>query len=717
MRLSKAEFSVYTVAAVILCVFTTLFYFDFTSKSAVGQERIVGSITFKKHVAQRKFASQVVWEEIEQKEPVYNNDTIRTSDASEAVIRLVDGTEITVNENSMILLSLATDEIDIQFRVGSISAKRGDLGDDRIGGLKITSGDTTVSLEKSDVQVSGEKDKGINVTVDRGEALVTAGDTMKRVGENQNVIVTEGSKKIDVLFIPIKPIAPLPDSVIVTQDPAANIVFTWEPLKPEQDGTFLVTGDGAGAANRIARKIQGNSLVLGLPPGTYTWRLTAMNRKTGGVDESGTRKITIVRDMPALLMNPVNGQVFNHAGENPIISFTWSGSDTVQQYELNIAADPGMKSVIRTMNISGSRIAIDTLGPGTYYWQVYSIIKVGDRTSRTMSGARMFEVSKTTATDPPRPLFPEDGVIMRSAVLLKRGVLFSWEKSEEIPQTILTVSKDRRFSSVVYTGKSGLNFLNMRKQLSPGTYYWKLSGLLANQRPTRSSAAMRFTISAGDSIRLVSPANDSVFRMTGAIGMIRFTWEQPEPYGEYILQVSRSRGFNPMIREERVQGSSVVLSGLSGGTYYWRVLLRSGEGGLLMASNPYHITVIEQLGKPTITSPRMGEIIDFDKIQEVNLSWKMLANANAYRLRFYRIENNATRFVTERTLNAAAMEISDMNFLGEGKFIFTVQALEMSMDGEKLLRESPIARTQFEIRLNKIVNKPKITTPKILYIE
>ncbi|HOD14217.1 MAG TPA: FecR domain-containing protein [Spirochaetota bacterium] len=717
MKLSKVEFSVYTAAAVILCVFSTLFYFDFTSKPAVGQERIVGSIAFKKRVAQRKFASQVVWEDIEQKEPVYNNDTIRTSNASETVIRLVDGTEIMVNENSMILLSLTTDEIDIQFRGGSISAKRGDLGDDKLGALNITSGDTTVSLDKSDVQVSGGKDRGINLTVNRGEAKVTAGDTVKRVGENQKVIVAADAKKIDVISIPVRPISPLPDSVIVTKDMTTIVTFTWEPLGPEQDAFIEVIGEDTDTINRVVRKIEGNSLVLGLPPGTYNWHLTAKNRKTGAMDESGTRKVTIVRDLPARLMSPVNGQVFNHAGDNPIISFTWTGGDNVQQYELWIATDPGMKSVVRIMKTPDSRIAVDSLGPGTYYWQVHSLIKVGNRSSRTMSGARMFAVAKTTITDPPRPLFPADGGTVRSAVIMKKGVLFSWKKSEDIPHTILTLSKDSSFRSVVYTGRSSLNVLTVRTRLAPGMYYWNVTGLLSNRKLTRPSDSMRFTVSDNDSIRLISPVNAAEFRMAGATGTIRFTWEQPETYGDYTLQVARSRDFGTVMREERVQGGSAVISKMPGGTYYWRVLLRSGEGGLMMSSSPYSITVRELLSEPTITSPRRGEIIDFDKMQEVNLSWKTPDNANTYRLRFYRLENERAQLVSERTLNATAMEINDMNFLGEGKFMFTVQAFETSLGSEKILRESPVSRTYFEIRLNKIVKKPKIITPKVLYLE
>src|SRR3990172_5476170 len=92
MRFSKNEYIAFSAAAVVILLFSLFFYLDFAGRSAVGEERIVGSITFKKHLAQRKYSSQVVWEDIEWKSPVYNNDSLRTAEQSEAVIRLADGT-------------------------------------------------------------------------------------------------------------------------------------------------------------------------------------------------------------------------------------------------------------------------------------------------------------------------------------------------------------------------------------------------------------------------------------------------------------------------------------------------------------------------------------------------------------------------------------------------------------------------------------------------
>ena len=94
---STSDIVAISIGAVIISSFSYLFYADITKKMTIGDAELVGSITFKKKVAQRKYSSQVVWEDIDQNSPVYNNDSIRTSQLSEAVIILNDGTKINVD--------------------------------------------------------------------------------------------------------------------------------------------------------------------------------------------------------------------------------------------------------------------------------------------------------------------------------------------------------------------------------------------------------------------------------------------------------------------------------------------------------------------------------------------------------------------------------------------------------------------------------------------
>ena len=79
------------------------------------------------------------------------------------------------------------------------------------------------------------------LTVNRGKAKVVSGNTEKRVGENQKVVVAGDAKNIDVITIPLKQREPLPDSVVATQGAAANVAFSWETLGPEQDASIEIT--------------------------------------------------------------------------------------------------------------------------------------------------------------------------------------------------------------------------------------------------------------------------------------------------------------------------------------------------------------------------------------------------------------------------------------------------------------------------------------------
>ena len=113
------------ISACIITVCSVLLYADYSTRAGAGDAKQIGTITYKKKTAQRKYASQVVWEDLEQNTPVYNNDSIRTADLSEAIVHLGDGTSINIDENSLILLATTGTGINIDFSHGSISANRG----------------------------------------------------------------------------------------------------------------------------------------------------------------------------------------------------------------------------------------------------------------------------------------------------------------------------------------------------------------------------------------------------------------------------------------------------------------------------------------------------------------------------------------------------------------------------------------------------------------
>ena len=126
---NRTDYLVVGASALIITACSVLLYADYARRADSGGARRIGTITFKKEVAQRKYQSQVIWEDLDRDAPVYNNDTIRTADLSEAVISLADGTKINMDENSLILLEMSGKGINIDFSSGSISADRADARD------------------------------------------------------------------------------------------------------------------------------------------------------------------------------------------------------------------------------------------------------------------------------------------------------------------------------------------------------------------------------------------------------------------------------------------------------------------------------------------------------------------------------------------------------------------------------------------------------------
>lgn len=717
MKLSRNEYIFFSIAALIICVFSLLFYFDFTSRSAMGQERIVGSIAFKQRVAQRKYADQVVWEEIEQTAPVYNNDSIRTAERSEAVVRLSDGSEITINENSMIQLSFATDEIEIQFRGGSISTRRGDLAGGTVSRMNIRTEDATVNVSGSDVQLSGTKDSGVSLVVTRGDARVTTAGKERSVKEHQKVFVEKGSKEVRVYAISLRPLEPAPGTVFVTPGTNGPVRFSWEALKPEQDG-FLEISDTALFSNMVAtRKIAGTATTITVPVGSYFWRLRAKNRVNGAIDVGDGRSFSMVRVDPPQLLSPDQGQVFQYWKNRPVVNYKWDGSETTQEYILDIAADSTMGRIIGSFRTSGASLAVDNLDEGAYFWRVVSVTRVGGTMSRVSSPVRMLKISKKKIIDPPVPQYPANESTINSAVMKEKGIIFSWLNDQDVRAARITISKDPDFTMTVFSGVSSANFMNIRRDLDQGDYYWRIQGVLAGNRLTVPSPVMKFRMLNVQNIILRYPADNAEITPAGTGRDVKMSWEQTDVYGEYILQVSKEKSFTRIDKEEYVTATRAVINGFGPGRYYWRVMLRGNDGSIAMTSKAGSFTVPDTLPEPTIVSPANRETIDMDRLNELDLRWKRLEEANAYRFRMYKVDNKKVTMIAERLIRGTNYGLDDIDFPGEGEYRWSIQALEMSRDGSTIIRKSMVSQSSFNIQATAAPRKIKIITPKVIYVE
>ena len=704
------------IGSAVIITFALLFYADLSRKVDISRTEQIGTITFKREIAHRKYGSQVVWETVEQNAPVFNNDSIRTAELSEAVIHLKDGTEIALNENSMIFLSLTQEEIDLQFTRGAITAKRDETGDEGARNLNITAMGTTVLLEKGGLNLI-QAQEDLNLTVTRGLAKIITGEKEQLVKKDQNAVVAKDSKNITVVPLNLNLIAPDPNSHVVTTSRTERISFSWEPLPEKGVVSFELARDNSFSQPVVRRQVPGTSLSLSLGAGIYYWRLQARDR-TGKVAQSQTRRISVVRDEPAQLLSPKNGATFPFVSMPPIIPFTWTTSDTASGYQLIIARDREFTNVVTKVRTPLNRIAVDTLTSGVYFWKVDHQYGISTLSQAPSSRVFRLTIENRSGFEAPEPVFPSDNESISRIVLEQHHVTFTWKKNPEIPATHFFLAEDKSFKNILFRGKSRVNFIKFDQSLPEGSYYWRVAGELSAGTMTKPSAPRKLNVIRTGDITLTLPVNNAILAAgeSERFPTVRFAWQRTPLRGEFYLRLSRENNLSTAYREYRGEEYSTSIPGIEPGTYYWQVSLRDGSGAVLMKSPVQSIQVQKKLPLPMMVEPQDGSVVNMSERDALSLKWRAIEEATRYRITLHQVKGGQSYRILDEITTRTDFALRDLSKLDEGKFYWTLQAQVMEGRTNRVVNKSPVVRSDFEITLGTSM-KFKLKLPDTIYPE
>lgn len=153
------------------------------------------------------------------------------------------------------------------------------------------------------------------------------------------------------------------------------------PLTQIEAGKATVGYEGSGKyAVQISRRGEAKPVYSGetqggvvaipknLTGGKYTLLLAAGN-------ERAELPFDIRDKIKVELKSPANGTVLALTpGEKSTgVSVSWMGSDDVQNYQLLVASDSGMKNIIKKANVEGNEYGLTGLGAGKYYVKVLAL--------------------------------------------------------------------------------------------------------------------------------------------------------------------------------------------------------------------------------------------------------------------------------------------------------------------------------------------------------
>lgn len=346
------------VAGILYSGFT--FFWEMSGRSSAQGEQ-VGSISYRYRVAQRRNANRVVWEDVEQQDRVFNRDSVRTDEKSEATVLLRNGARLELDPRSMIVLNYVDGEVQIQVESGSVLLRDAKnrmrmSGPAAFGpGFVEPRADTRLTVEGDSARIAGDFDIILNGNRSRARSILLNESGIKEVRREDRAQSPEDNARF------------------FAETPETSIAFQWqappESIEISEDRFFagaLLTLPGKGQASRE------------FPEGIYYWRVQS-------APLADVRKFRVIRLPVVQLLRPGPGEVFS-VSSSPFAVFAWTQSRLAQSYNLQISRSRDFSDQVIEKNLQRTGLSL-SLPAGSYYWRVEArgALEGSSRTSETAS--------------------------------------------------------------------------------------------------------------------------------------------------------------------------------------------------------------------------------------------------------------------------------------------------------------------------------------------
>ncbi len=710
--------AIMTVAGITLA--TSVFFLlqdGFFKDYDANDLKAVGTFKMSRNDVRRRVDSGMTWSNVEEKETVYEGDSIFTGESSEASIQLENGTSIKVDPKSLVVIRTKNGSTEIDLMYGSLQGK-------------IATADPLVIKEsgveqKIDVKpntqvriVKQEKQKIVRVQVEKGELNV----------ENESV-------KQDEVIQLFEKKAVVQKSVVTLVSPS-NGETKWLPMGSSLNFRWKSAGAAVGKPARIefsreshfekpfySAEASGDRFAVSdsnLPEGSFYWRV-----KPKDGDPSLPALMTSYADVPPMPVLPKEAQVYSLEADRDqalkTVFFTWEDKSGSVDYQLEVARDSDFKDVVKSKLGKEKVERVVDLGPGTYYWHVKGRHPERENApfSRLMSfsikaGARVPAVPQMTQSELEYTI-PEKTLAKFPAAMAKagRGVKpenvepFSWNAVENAQSYEVEVALDEDFTNAVRSDNGSATQFKP-KEVRPGWLYMRVRARGADGRMGPSSKPARLHVMIPPpEMKRVKPVvatfkSDSELKKAGH--EFNLQWAPQRFAAAYELQWGADPQFTKS-KKFKVRETSRLLKVTKPDSYAARVRALDADGnpisvysGVEVASYRKELFIPPVVQKPAVKAPEPrvpasvqgGSLISSLPIPQlrepasasalvsledaptfVTFKWKALKGAQSYTIQ---ISSDAdfTNVVKEQKVNANSYVFQ--KGLPEGKVFWRVRA-------------------------------------------
>jgi len=599
----------------------------FDQTSGTGTTQAIGTIIFKQKVAERKFSSQALWGRVESKAPVFNFDTIRTGPGASAVVNLQDGTEIHLDEETMVGLELQEKAFSVALVTGKVAAKR--PAGIASTAFSITSKNVGVTMENGEVTLA-RQGEGVSLQT-TALVTVTSGGQTSLVQADQAALIAPGAAPV-VQKQPVSLVEPADQAYAVGGD-VQPVVFRWQtPADSPGTGTLQISRDsGFSSVERQLKTNQGQAKA-DLPEGSYSWRVLAPDGTP-----SASRRLVVFRAAAPTLAEPQGVQSVADPA-SALVPFSWSKTPDASSYRLEIFEASRRDTPYRSLTTTLSAVSVPGLPEGRYVWRVVGLYPFANAELPSVVGA--FSVEKLQKLQAPGFLAGSSTAVSETKAqfsALAADSVLGWESVPSAETYEVVIAKDPEFKQVVSTTRTTSNSLHRPTDLDSGDYYWRVRAL-TQDLASDPSAAREFSVVASLPLVALSPRS-----VVGA-GDLPLAWSDPNHGQRYRVEVSAAVDFaDPAVSVELPAVGNPSGAGRSGslawdkpGAFFWKVSLL-GSGGQVLAASPAQSFVVPGgLTPPPLLAPSAGAVVDVNAVPAVTFRWGAVPRANLYRWALFR---------------------------------------------------------------------------------
>lgn len=675
-----------------------LLYRSYAGETSTHKNKQIGSITFKRRTAQRKYDNQPVWELLSKDSPVYNHDRIRTSEGSLSVVYFKDKDEIVLDENTFVYLyENEEDEGTLEFLGGSIYAKGGNENS-----LVIVSGDSKIDVSDGEAFITKGSDNQTTFTVTEGTISLNSAQG-KKVIKKDEIAVLDG-KNLSIEKCSIFPVTPLQNEFILSLHDEETVFLEW---KSDEDGPFEVTVAQSldfSESNIISSNKKKTTLKL--PLGDYYWQVSSKNG-----EKSSIGKFSIIHDKPATLVSPPQNKSFTYYSTPPKLYFNWNGSPHATSYRLEIGNSPSFDSPVLSKPVTSSSTAVDTLGAGSYYWKIVSLYEFGSKYTSLTSKSGSFSIAQSNEIPVPLAITPSYDTSISKDYFEKNNLIFSWEPNNDITDYTLEISSTEDFENKIFTKSTDQSSVTLDKKLKPGIYYWHVAYFDPAENTERNSTIQRFTVTEITELEPLYPQDKSLLSFQSSPFTLQ--WFDNSNAQNYRVDIYKDKSSGTPYVSTKTKESSYSFTPTDSSTYFWQVHILNKKDGIVTSSLVKEFKLADKeivvFTKPQFIYPQDGTTIDMTKKSSLPVKWNKLEGADSYTLSLR--QKNSSKVIYSIKTSSNSFTFKDLTLFEKDSFTLTIKP-----EQKGTINSGEAGVTTFTLTL-KPLKKPKLITDTVYVTE